>query len=92
MDDVEALGMEVEVDEVMTTNAFAVGLNFEKISPELEAKIKTVEIIISKGMGNFEAFSETDHRPIAYLLRTKCPPVANALGFDLNMNVAKLIA
>jgi uncharacterized protein with ATP-grasp and redox domains len=92
MDDVEALGMTAEVDEVMTTNAFAVGLDFEKITPELMEKIESVDIIIAKGMGNFEAFSETDYKPIAYLLRTKCSPVANALGLELNMNVAKLIA
>jgi uncharacterized protein with ATP-grasp and redox domains len=92
MDDVEAFGMEAEVDEVMTTNAFAVGLDFNKITPELQNKIETIDIIISKGMGNFEAFSETDYKPIAYLLRTKCPPVANALGLELNMNVAKLVA
>jgi uncharacterized protein with ATP-grasp and redox domains len=76
----------------MTTNAFAVGLDFDKITPELMEKIESVDIIISKGMGNFEAFSETDYKPIAYLLRTKCPPVANALGFELNMNVATLIS
>ena len=92
MEDVEALEMGAEVDEVITTNAFAVGLDFDKITPELKEKIESVDIIISKGMGNFEAFSETDYKPIAYLLRTKCPPVANALGLELNMNVAKLVA
>ncbi len=91
MEDVEKLGLEAEVDEVLTTNAYAVGVDFEKITPELQAKIESVDLIISKGMGNFEAFSETDYRPIAYLLRTKCPPVANALGLELNMNVARLI-
>ena len=91
MEDVDKLGLEAEVDVVLTTNAYAVGVDFEKITPELQNKLDNVDIIISKGMGNFEAFSETDYKPIAYLLRTKCPPVANALGLELNLNVAKLI-
>ena len=51
---------------------------------------KNSDVIICKGMANYEAFSETDYKPIAYLLRTKCTAIANSMGVDLNQNVIKL--
>jgi hypothetical protein len=48
------------------------------------------DLIIAKGMANYEALSETDYRPIAYLLRAKCDSVANDLKIPKNTNVAKL--
>jgi hypothetical protein len=48
------------------------------------------DLIIAKGMANFESLSETDIAPIAYLLRTKCEPVANAMGLKKDINAVKL--
>jgi len=41
-------------------------------------------------MANFESLSETDLAPIAYLLRTKCRPVADSIGLKLDLNAVKL--
>ncbi|UCH90157.1 MAG: DUF89 family protein [Thermoplasmata archaeon] len=89
--DAEDLVFSEVADEIMDTNAFAVGLDFDKITPELLEKIETADIIISKGMANFESFSERNYKPIAYLMRTKCRPVADALGLGTELNIAKLI-
>jgi uncharacterized protein with ATP-grasp and redox domains len=89
--DAEELGLSDVCDEVLDTNAFAVGLNFDKISPELKERLGSADLIISKGMGNFEVFSEKDYKPIAYLMRTKCKPVADALGLGTELNIAKLV-
>lgn len=88
--DVKDLGLDNLVDEVETTNAFAVGVDFSKISPNLKKKLEDADLIISKGMANWESFSDENYRPIAYLLRTKCNPVARGLGVEKEMNVAKL--
>lgn len=90
MEDVRQLGLEEVVDEVMTTGSFAVGLGFDRMPEKLEKAIKGADLIIAKGMGNYEAFSETDYRPIAYLLRTKCIPVADDMRLETGLNVAKL--
>ncbi len=44
----------------------------------------------SKGMANYETMSEYDFKPIAYLLKTKCESVAEAMGLSRNMNVARV--
>lgn len=90
MKDVKALGLDNLVNEVETTNAFAVGVDFSKISLNLKKKLEDANLIISKGMANWESFSDENYRPIAYLLRTKCNPVARGLGVEKEMNVAKL--
>jgi len=52
--------------------------------------LKQSDLIICKGMANYESFSETNYRPIAYLLRTKCSAIANSMNLPLNINVIKL--
>ena len=41
-------------------------------------------------MANYEAFSETRYRPIAYLMRIKCDSIAEDIGLPAGINVAKL--
>ncbi len=77
--------------EILTTEMFAVGLNLEKISEKLLERIKNADLIIAKGMANYEVFSDYDYKPILYLLRSKCQPVADSLGVEKNMNVARLL-
>ena len=79
------------VDKIINTGVYAVGLAVNKMPTELEDHLKDADLIISKGMGNFEALSETNLKPVFYLLRTKCAPVATALRLPKNINVAKLI-
>ena len=79
------------VDQIINTGVYAVGLAVNNMPSELEDHLKDADLIISKGMGNFEALSETNLKPVCYLLRTKCTPVAMALGLPKNINVAKLI-
>jgi uncharacterized protein with ATP-grasp and redox domains len=90
LEDVKNLGLYEMVDDVETTNVFAVGVDFDRISPELKIKVKEADLIISKGMANWESFSDEDFRPIAYLMRIKCIPVARTLRVSKGMNVAKL--
>ncbi|UCH71976.1 MAG: DUF89 family protein [Thermoplasmatales archaeon] len=90
MDDVVELGFGEVVDEILTTGCFAVGVDFEKIPGALVKTLKSSDLIICKGMANYESFSETDYHPIAYLLRTKCGAIANSMKLPLNANAVKL--
>jgi len=47
--------------------------------------------LICKGMANYESFSETGYRPIAYLLRTKCNAIATSMNIALNVNAIKVM-
>jgi hypothetical protein len=84
------LNFDEVVDEILTTGCFAIGVNFESMPPELERALKQTDLIICKGMANYESFSETNYKPIAYLLRTKCSAIANSMNLPLNINVIKL--
>lgn len=88
--DVEELEFEEVCDEILTTGCFAIGLDFEKLPSMLEKALERADLIICKGMANYEAFSETEYRPVAYLLRAKCTAIANSMNLPLNVNAVKL--
>jgi len=88
--DAEELQFNEVVDEILTTGCFAIGVDFNKLQAELEKALKKTDLIICKGMANYEAFSETSYHPIAYLLRTKCTAIANSMNLPLNINAVKL--
>ncbi len=89
-EDVAYVGLDKEVDEVRDTGMFAVGIDMDLASEELKELLYSADLIIAKGMGNYEALSESDLRPIAYLLRTKCEPVARDIGVPKGTNVVKV--
>ena len=88
--DVKKLGFDEIVDEIITTGGFAVGVDFESMPEKLKNRIGEADIIISKGMANYEAFSEANYRPIVYLLRVKCKSIAEDMGLPVNVNAIKL--
>lgn len=88
LEDVVELGMDSLVDKVTTTGHFGVGVVFPKTPQSVKDEIFNAEFIIAKGMGNYEAFADVDLPPLAFLMRTKCIPVAEDIGFPLNRNIA----
>lgn len=90
MEDAEELGFYEVVDEILTTGNFAVGVDFQNIPSDLRNALNDVDLIICKGMANYESFSETNYRPIVYLLRTKCTAIANSMGLPLDICAVKL--
>ena len=91
MKDVGELGLDKIVEKVLTTGTFAVGIDLENIPCELRREMENADIIVSKGMANFEALSERLPLPTAFMLRTKCLPVARALGLDIEINALKMV-
>jgi len=90
LEDVEELKFKDVVDEILTTGCFAVGVDFEKIPSNLKVALNQTDLIICKGMANYESFSEANYSPIVYLLRTKCNVIANSMNLPLNINAVKL--
>jgi uncharacterized protein with ATP-grasp and redox domains len=79
-----------QFDRVLETGTFAIGVSVEGMGDELLEEMKATDLIIAKGMANFEALSDHCFRPIAYIMRAKCRPVANAIGAKKDDNVVKL--
>jgi len=90
MQDAEQLDFTEVVDEILTTGCFAVGVDFYKMPSKLKKALEDADLIICKGMANYESFSETDYKPIAYLLRTKCTAIANSMDLPLDICAVKL--
>ena len=91
MEDVKKLKFNEVCDEILTTGCFAIGLDFEKIPSDLKNALDKADLIICKGMANYEAFSEKNYTHIVYMLRTKCTAIAKSLKLPLNINVVKLV-
>ncbi len=89
-EDVEELGLGESVDAVMDTGPMAVGVDLGTIPGETRSVIENADLVVSKGMANFESLSDAGIAPIAYLLRTKCDPVARSVGEAKDINVMKL--
>lgn len=90
MEDVQRMGLDKKVDRVLTTGSNAVGVSLEEAPADLLEALRTADLIISKGMANYESLSDAGFKPMAYLLRAKCDPVAASIGAKKGMNVAML--
>ncbi|MDO8727290.1 MAG: ARMT1-like domain-containing protein [Candidatus Methanoperedens sp.] len=90
MKELKELGIDKKVDRVLTTGSNAIGVCLKEAPPELVEALSSASLIISKGMANYETMSEYDFKPIAYLLKTKCETVAEAMGLRKNMSVARV--
>ncbi len=90
MEDAERYNIVDIADQIETTGGFAVGVSMVQISETLRDKLEDADLIIAKGMANWEALSETNFSPMAFITRTKCNPVAESMGVPEEINVAKL--
>jgi uncharacterized protein with ATP-grasp and redox domains len=92
MKDAEAVGMIEEADSVITTGADSIGVNLAETSEEFNTHFYGSDVIIAKGMANWETLTEVPAPcPLMYVLRTKCEPVARTIGAPLNVNIARLV-
>ncbi|MCI5867219.1 MAG: ARMT1-like domain-containing protein [Methanosphaera sp.] len=74
--------------KLITTGAASVGVVEDYISDELKELIDTSDIIISKGMGNYEGLTEMNIKtPVYFLLNTKCQVISDDVGVPLKSNV-----
>lgn len=89
--EVREFEIDTKVDRILTTGSNAVGVLIEEAPAELLKAMKDASLIISKGMANYETLSEHNFGPIAYMLLTKCECVAEDLGLEQGLSVAKLM-
>jgi uncharacterized protein with ATP-grasp and redox domains len=85
MQDAEQVGMVEEV-ELITNGNNSVGTNLERCSSEFRQAMAESDVIISKGQANYESLESTLEAgdKTFFLLRAKCPAIAQKLGVKLN--------
>lgn len=91
LDDLRNSGLIDEFKNVITIGTDSVGVDFQKVSREFLGEFERADLVISKGMGNYETLSELHPEGrIFYILKAKCGPVARSLGVELDSYVAML--
>lgn len=97
MKDAIELGINDIADKVLvnTGDLAELGVNLSLIPEELENEINNADLIISKGMANYESLSEIKktHKlpPVAFLMMVKCEPIAEDIGIPKGSRVAYLM-
>jgi uncharacterized protein with ATP-grasp and redox domains len=92
MEDAIMVGMDKVANRLITTGAKAIGIRLDE-SPKWFLDIyNSTEIILAKGMANWETMSETP-APCStmYLFRTKCEPVAKSVAAPEGESIAILV-
>ena len=76
------LAME-EVANVVDSGVITPGLAYEYASKEFMKLYNTMDLIIAKGMGNYECLEGVKDERIFHLFKVKCDVVANDVGEEL---------
>ena len=84
--EVEELGLNESFSKIIETGTDASSIFLDEISQELRNHLGKTDIIIAKGMAHFEYLTDVEDiigKPILYMLRAKCRPVARELGVQV---------
>ena len=89
--DADEVELSKYADEVIDTGTPAIGVNLERSSNEFKKRFLSAELIVAKGMGNFESLTEFELAcPVIHIMRTKCNPVAQHVGCPRNKNIVMI--
>lgn len=93
LEDARKVGMDKIADAVITTGTDSIELPPKDKWPiELKLVYSKAGLVIAKGMGYAETLIELRlQKPQAFLLRTKCHPMARHFGVPRGKNVARLV-
>jgi len=75
------------VDSGVNTPGFA----YSRATSEAQELFDNADLVISKGMGNYECLSPSHRKNICFLLKVKCGVVANSLSREIGDIVCKMI-
>ena len=94
--DVEAADLQRFFDKVVDNGSDSACVLIEVLNEELKSLITEADFIISKGMANYEYISEPYvlsrlKKPVFFLLRAKCIPVASSLGVSKDSFVIRFV-
>jgi len=75
------------VDSGVNTPGFA----YSRANENAKALFDSADLVISKGMGNYECLSDTKRSNICFLLKVKCEVVANSLNAQVGNTICKIV-
>jgi len=69
-----------DVAEIIDSGVDTPGLDLSRASNEMISVYKQADVVLAKGMGNYESLNGVSTRPTFFLLKVKCNVVAESLG------------
>ncbi len=89
-DDARFVGIDAHAT-IVSTGCAAPGAILDACNDDFRTLFERADLVISKGQGNFEALSDAP-RPLYFLLKAKCPKIAQALDVEVGDYVFKATA
>jgi hypothetical protein len=90
--DLEASGEREKFKRVITTGSDTPGLDLSLASKEFIEVLGSADLLLAKGMGYYETLQEGYAlKPVFFLFKAKCVPIARSLSVPLNSYVAYLL-
>lgn len=88
IEDAIQIGLD-EVAELVSTGTDSIGILYADISEEFKEIFKNSDMVISKGLGNYEGLTamELGYKPVFCLLNAKCNPIAKDIGVNVGDSV-----
>jgi len=86
-EDAEAAGL-ANLVPVIDNGTDIPGTILDQCCPAFQERFAQADLIIAKGQGNYETLNES-RRPIFFLLKAKCPVIAQDLGCQLGQMVIR---
>jgi uncharacterized protein with ATP-grasp and redox domains len=77
--DAEIAGI-TKMAKVMSIGTDCTGVLFKECSKEFLKEIENSNLVISKGQGNYESLNDVKNKKIFFLLKIKCPIIAENIG------------
>ena len=74
---------------IITTGYDSVGVIMDKTSKAFLDMLKKAPLIIAKGQANYESLSTYPHNNLYFLLKVKCPVIAQDINANVNDTVIK---
>ena len=81
-----------EVCELVSSGVNTPGFVYDRANKVSQRLFDKADLIITKGMGNYECLSDVRHKNLFFLLKVKCNVVARSLGKEVGDIICKLAA
>lgn len=88
--DAEIAGI-TEMAKVMSIGTDCTGVLFKECSKKFLEEFDNSNLVISKGQGNYESLNDIKHKEIFFLLKIKCPIIAEDVEVETGSTVLRRI-
>jgi uncharacterized protein with ATP-grasp and redox domains len=86
--DAEIAGI-AKIANVISIGTDCMGVLFRECSTKFLKEFENSNFVISKGQGNYESLNDIQHKEIFFLLKVKCPIIADDIGVETGSAILK---